>query len=100
MAEDAARQWSLDASAIHVIPNLIDDDLFHPTNAPIVGNRTLLYVGQVVRHKGVETLVEALPAILNAFPKIRATFVGKDDSSEAGTSSMSDQLRQRLREVG
>jgi glycosyltransferase involved in cell wall biosynthesis len=100
MAEDAARQWSLDASAIHVIPNMIDDDLFRPTNATIVGNRTLLYVGQVVRHKGVATLVEALPAILDAFPGIRVRLVGKVDPSEPGTSSMSAQLRQRLREVG
>ena len=100
MAEDAAEQWSLDASAIRVIPNMIDDDLFRPTNGTVVDNRTLLYVGQVVRHKGVETLVDALPIILDAFPGTRLRFVGKIDRSDSGTPSMSDHLRQRLREAG
>jgi glycogen(starch) synthase len=100
MAEDAAKQWSLDASAIHVIPNMIDEDLFHPINGANVGDQTLLCVGQVARHKGVETLVEALPTILDAFPKVRVRLVGKVDPSEPGASSRSDHLHQRLQEVG
>jgi len=79
---------------------MIDDDKFRPANGTVAGNRTLLYVGRIARHKGVETLVEALPAILDAVPGTRVLLVGKDHPSGPDVSSMSDYLRRRLQKMG
>jgi glycogen(starch) synthase len=100
LAEDVAREWRLDRSAIRVIPNPIDEELFRCTDHVEPDGSTVLYVGRIERRKGVEALVDALPAILKAFPGTRARFVGRDHPSGPSGQLMSIHLRHRLRDAG
>lgn len=99
LAEDVAKQWRFDAAAVQVIPNPIDYELFCPAEGT-ADDDILLYVGRISRLKGVETLIEALPTILGAFPNIRVRLVGKDHPSGPNGSSMTGYLRLRLRDLG
>jgi glycosyltransferase involved in cell wall biosynthesis len=99
LAVDVAARWRLRSSTIRVIPNPIDEEMFCP-NGPAADERTIAYVGRIERRKGVETLIDALPEILRAIPGARLRLVGKDHPSGPGGSSLSDHLRQRLRDAG
>jgi glycosyltransferase involved in cell wall biosynthesis len=99
LATDVAAHWRLRPSAVRVIPNPIDEEMFCP-DGPAADNRTILYVGRIERRKGVETLIDALPEILRSVPNARLRLVGKDHPSGPGGSSLSDHLRQRLRDSG
>jgi glycogen synthase len=99
LAEEVARTWSLDRKSVRVIPNPIDDELFQTRDDAVPETLDVVYVGRVERRKGVETLIEALPAILNDFPRARVRLVGKDHPSGPGGMSMSDHLRQRLKDL-
>jgi glycosyltransferase involved in cell wall biosynthesis len=47
-----------------------------PSSNPVRSEYDLLYVGRLEREKGVDVLLEALPAILSAIPSVRLTLVG------------------------
>lgn len=98
LAEDVSRNWHLDVRAVRLVRTPVDDELFSPAEKSTPHNGSLLFAGRLSRIKGVETLVEALPAVLEKFPDLRVRLVGKDHSGPSG-SSMSDYLRQRLRQL-
>jgi glycosyltransferase involved in cell wall biosynthesis len=99
LATDVAAHWRLRPSTVRVIPNPIDEQMFCP-DGPIADTRTIVYVGRIERRKGVETLIDALPAILRSVPNARLRLVGKDHPSGPGGSSLSEHLRKRLRDAG
>jgi glycogen(starch) synthase len=104
LAALAASTWQLPLADIAVIPNPIDTDFFRPAcdcpDAPAcradqqrVGGmqaarrasaaqdgsgQVILYVGRLEQRKGVDLLVEALPAVVAAYPQVRLEFVGAD----------------------
>lgn len=53
---------------------------------------TVLFVGRLNFHKGVDLLVRALPGILDAHPQARFVFAGADNISAGGFPSMSQYL--------
>jgi glycosyltransferase involved in cell wall biosynthesis len=57
-------------------------------------------VGRLERRKGVEVLMEALPAVLGAVPETRVRLIGRDHRSGPGGAWMSGHLRELLREAG
>lgn len=64
---------------IHVIPNTVDVERFHPPVEPNGGegeNQTILFLGRFSRNKGPQYLVEAIPRVLSEFPEASFDFVG------------------------
>ncbi len=59
----------------------------------IGASRYLLYFGRLEPRKGVHILAEALPDILDAYPDMKAVFVGEDLSFEG--RPMADVIRER-----
>src|SRR5207248_11476409 len=94
LARKVARQWRLDGSAMRVIPNPVDEELFHANGSPRPPK--VLFVGRLERRKGVQTLIEAWPAIHAAVPDARAMLVGADHASGPNGGSMKAHLQQSL----
>jgi glycosyltransferase involved in cell wall biosynthesis len=99
LAVDVSKRWRLNPRSVRIIPNPVDSDLFRPGGAP-PRNLQVLYVGRMERRKGVETLIDAMPNVLRAFPGAEVRLVGQDDPSGPGGSSMTTYLRGRSRELG
>jgi spore coat protein SA len=54
---------------------------------------TLLFVGRIVPQKGLHTLLEAMPTVLEAFPKARLRVVGGINFGSRGTNSYMDEIK-------
>lgn len=88
----AAHAISLGATkqTTHVVQNGVDTDVFHPASDP-PERQSILYVGRLVKNKGPQDLLEALPKVFDEHPNARATFVG--------TGPLRDKLKTRVREL-
>ena len=90
LADIVARGWHIASERITVVPTGMDAipagvDLAGPLPESLRDTPYLLYFGRLEERKGVHVLAEALPAILRAYPQLRAVFIG-DDYSYRGAS--------------
>jgi glycosyltransferase involved in cell wall biosynthesis len=71
------RTWlPLRAKTTWMVPNPIDQASFLPSST---GRKsTILFSGRLERNKGAETIKEAIPILLERFPKLEFRFVGSD----------------------
>ncbi|OJF09498.1 glycosyltransferase family 4 protein [Couchioplanes caeruleus] len=63
------------AGKLHVVPNVVDFDLFAPRRPPNAPRRWL-YLGRLMEHKGVLTLIDAFAAVAAEDPTLTLTLVG------------------------
>jgi len=83
-------QYHLDPDRVHVVPLGVDGKLFTPPSAPRPAapwderkqGLRLLYVGPLVRRKGLHSLVEALPLFSRASIPFRLSLVGRGPDEE------------------
>lgn len=59
-----------------VVTNVVDSARFHPGPLRAPGAPEILFVGRIAAEKGVEVLVDALPAVARAHPDVTLTIVG------------------------
>jgi len=80
LAAEVARAWSLDAASIAVVPTGIDPPRVGAgTQHPLLGESPyILYFGRLEVRKGVDVLIDALPAVLAAHPDVHCVFIGED----------------------
>jgi len=84
MREEVETVFNLPPDKIEVIPNGIRPEAFHVRRPdPAVRRRfasdeerIIFYIGRLVREKGVQTLLEALPKIYESFPNVRLVVAG------------------------
>lgn len=67
---------------MEVIPNGIDTEEFFPAAKSASPTRQLLCVSRMVGRKGVQHLIDAMPAVLASFPEATLTLVGEGDLLE------------------
>ena len=65
---------------IRVIHLGIDTKIFFPQPVPKYDQPTILFVGKLVRNKGVEELIEAISHLYKEFPGLHLKLVGKADN--------------------
>lgn len=102
MARVIAGECGLPVQSIAVIPNsLCLNEFAYPGPKPQLrrDSVTVLHVGRLERVKGIDVLVEAIPAIVTQVPCVRFIFVG-DDRSTATGSSQKAELESRLAATG
>lgn len=81
---DAAVAGGVDPAALVVAPMGVDlQHRFTPAEEGPAPGKTLLFAGRLVAKKGVDVLLEALPAVLDRHPDARLTVVG--DGPERAT---------------
>jgi L-malate glycosyltransferase len=64
---------------IHFLPHGIDTELFSPASRPSREDQqdlSILFFANVVRRKGIFTLIDAFPTIAKEFPKVRLRIAG------------------------
>ena len=71
---DTAVSFGVSKDKIRVISNSVDTDLFQPPGSE--REPFLLFVGSLIRRKGLTYLLDALPTILRAHPEYRLVIVG------------------------
>jgi glycosyltransferase involved in cell wall biosynthesis len=74
---------------IDVIPMGVDSQLFHPDkNTRAIREKHkiagpfLLFVGRITEKKGVQYLIEAMPAVLKKFPECRLLLIGSGEQQQ------------------
>ncbi|WP_018133138.1 1,4-alpha-glucan branching protein domain-containing protein [Effusibacillus pohliae] len=86
MRREVETIFQLPADKLDVIPNGVDPELLQPKAAvdrrdkqryAMDHERIVLFIGRLVREKGVHTLLEAAPAILAEFPDVKFVIAGK-----------------------
>jgi len=73
-----ALKCGIEESKLHLLSNWVDTDLFKPVDkpAPLDGVKCVLYVGRMVKEKGVDVLIAALSDLLKEGVKIKGLMVG------------------------
>jgi glycosyltransferase involved in cell wall biosynthesis len=78
--EQACSDLNIENDKISVVYNGVDTELFRPPNGVEADRRysrlTIVYVGRIMRGKGLQLLVEAMPNILQLFPEAHFMFAG------------------------
>ncbi|MFG1603040.1 glycosyltransferase [Actinoplanes sp. NPDC049265] len=77
---------------LSVVPNPVDFDQFAVRPAPPAAPLRWLYVGRMLEHKGVHTLLEAFATVAAEDDRVMLTLVGN--------GKIEDQLRRRIAELG
>ena len=93
-ADWCAREYGLDRDKIPVLHTGIDLDLFNPRSVEKASEPTIVFVGKMVRNKGVEVLVEAACAIAGEFPGLRLCLLG------GGEESVIESVQRKVAEKG
>jgi 1,4-alpha-glucan branching enzyme len=104
MSDEIARTLELPIERITVIPNGTDVDdrastksaaadssAKHTASNGESGGRTLLFIGRLVYEKGVQVLIDAMPAILKVHPQAQLII--------AGAGPMREQLEQQAKRI-
>lgn len=85
------RQLGARDDGIRVVPNGVDVETFVPSSDPSTG-QDILFVGRLVRNKGPQCLIEALPSVLESHPDASLRIVG--------TGPCRETLGDRVTELG
>lgn len=96
MFNEITSLFQLPREKVHIVPNGVDLSKMIPLNPEALGKspttKTIFFVGRLVREKGVQVLIEAVPAVLDQFPDLKVVVAGK--------GPMLEHLRQLSRSHG
>lgn len=95
MAQVVGEACGLPVEQFHVTPDALDTDHFHPKPRPPSDTVTILFVGRLERAKGIDTLIETIPAVCDANANVRFVLVGGSRPRPGGGTSV-DHLKRAL----
>lgn len=90
-SRDRMKKGGLSAE-VEVIPNMVDPRDLEAELPPLSDDPDILFVGQLSHVKGIRTLVDAMPAILDELPGARLRVAGK--------GPLREDLEDRVEELG
>ncbi|SEQ09834.1 Glycosyltransferase involved in cell wall bisynthesis [Hyunsoonleella jejuensis] len=97
--KETAKLFSLNEDKISVIPNGIDIEVFNNEEPNQFIEKTLLYIGTIIRKKGVFDLVGAFNNIIEEAPDATLILIGSDSADvETGSSSTYQLVQKKLSE--
>ncbi|MBX9720964.1 MAG: glycosyltransferase family 4 protein, partial [Candidatus Obscuribacterales bacterium] len=104
LAEFVANDLPYPLEKIAIVRNPIDPNDFCPEGPLAIepdGRNTVLFVGRLEERKGIQYLVQAIPAVLKACPQTRFVIIGDDThQSTGGMRSVLADLKAILHENG
>ena len=80
LAGEVSRRWGIDVGSIAIVPTGIDPPRPAQTHIPsfLLEAPYMLYFGRLEVRKGVDVLIDALPAIMAAHLDLHCVFIGED----------------------
>lgn len=80
LAREAARRWHIEVESIAIVPTGIDPPQLSSAPIPsfLMEAPYILYFGRLEIRKGVDTLIDALPAVLGSRGDAHCVFIGED----------------------
>lgn len=97
--KETTKLFSLDEDKISVIPNGIDIEAFNNEESNQFIEKTLLYIGTIIRKKGVFELVDTFNHLIEEVPDANLILIGSDSADvETGNSSTYQLVQKKLSE--
>jgi glycosyltransferase involved in cell wall biosynthesis len=105
MAGELMAEFAVPADKVSVIPfginNTVPDTALDPAQARerlglAADEKVLLFFGNIARYKGLDRLVEAMPALLQGHPRARLVIAGRPKGEQAYW----DAIERRITELG
>jgi glycosyltransferase involved in cell wall biosynthesis len=93
-ADWCTREYGLGQARIPVLHTGVDREIFFPRPVPKSAEPTIVFVGKMVRNKGVDVLAEAACRIAGEFPGLQLRLLG------GGEESIIEAVRDRAAERG
>lgn len=100
LAQVIANEYQIDLQRIRVVRYPVDTELFAPGKQEGEGDQVVLYVGKLHPRKGVHTLAQAIPTVIEACPHTRFVFAGADSDGLRGGRSCQEELREIVANAG
>ncbi|MBX9689494.1 MAG: glycosyltransferase family 4 protein [Candidatus Obscuribacterales bacterium] len=104
LADFVAQDLPCPVENIVIVRNPIDPDEFSPEGEVAIaadGRKTILFVGRLEERKGIQYLVQAIPAVLKQCPDTRFVIIGDDTINAAGGQrSVLADLKNTLKDNG
>jgi hypothetical protein len=92
LRDQVAEQFPEHAGKLQIVPNPIDFDRFAVRPEPPAAPLRWLYIGRMLEHKGVRTLLEAFAKVAAEDDRVTLTLVG--------SGALEQPLRERIAELG
>jgi glycogen synthase len=88
--------WNVSEDAIRLAPHPFTPPKDYLELQPKAGGLTVGFVGRLEKRKGIETLVTAIPLVLNAVPEAKFRFIGAPQKHPASGIPYDKWIRLRL----
>lgn len=103
MADYVSSDMGYPRNQIHVVMNPVNIEKFKPEGPKALaedGNLKVLFVGRLEERKGIHYLIEAVPKIVKAFPKVSFIIIGADTNNARGQTSTLAELQRLVKQCG
>lgn len=103
LASYVASDCGLSLDKIEIVHNPVDTARFCPEGERAItggGGALVFFAGRLEERKGVQHLIEAVPAVLSRCPEARFVVCGADTATAAGGTSMLALLKEQLAKNG
>jgi len=95
LTEDQIEQYCKrggDENKIKIISNAIDLKNYKKDENSVKNGINMLFVGRIEKYKGIQDVVEMMPALLESKPDITLTIVGSDGGFRKNIENLSEKL--------
>jgi len=82
----------LSPERVAIIPNGVSTEIFRPTSEPNEASSDLLFVGQLQEFKGLDYLLDAMPAVRDSCPRVKLRVVYQTGALLARYRRQADRL--------
>lgn len=103
MADYVSGDMCYPRDEIRIIRNPVNTEQFSPDGARALaedGDLKVLFVGRLEERKGIHYLIEAIPNIVAACPRVKFVIIGADTSNAAGQTSTLAELQKLVKSSG
>jgi len=74
----------------------IAESVFYPPDLSVNNEKTVVFVGRLEKSKGIESVIGAIPRVVEAVPDVKFTLIGKGKPIQGKTQTYSEYIAENL----